>query len=180
MVSASGFAVQGPCRVGRAVILRDSTFVPPILDIRITYIPFNAGLVDNLIDIIGRHTRADGGSGDIQDLAREAADLSHGVLGLRIEDVDLRSAGTRAVLRDSILGPLGVRYAFGDDAFWRERVDGSEGAGVVEGRERVVDTSSWIWFRNYLRRDYMVENITLRFVEGLVLALKGGQLTVLD
>lgn len=131
--------------------------------------------MDNLVDIIGRDSGADGGGGDIQDLAREAADLPHRILGLRVEDVDLRPARPRAVLRNAVFGPLGVGYSLRNDALRREGVDGSDGARVVEGGEGVVDARSWIRFRNYLRREDMMEDVTLRLVEGLVLAL-GGEL----
>lgn len=46
----------------------------------------------------------------------------------------------------------------------------------MEGGERVVDARSWIRFRNYLRREDVVEDVTLRLMESLVLALDGGQL----
>ena len=132
--------------------------------------------MDNLVDIVGRDPWADGGGGDIQDLARKAGDLPHRILALRIEDGDLGPAGTRAVLRNAILGPLGVGYALWNDALRREGIDGSDGAGVMESGERVVDARSWIRFRNYLRREDVVEDVTLRLMESLVLALEGGQL----
>lgn len=55
-------------------------------------------------------------------------------------------------------------------AHGRQWVDGSEGAGELEGREWVEVTGSWIRFRNYLRRKEVGEDITL-LMNGLVLAL---------
>jgi hypothetical protein len=73
--------------------------------------------------------------------------------------------------RDTITGVIRVRDRLGDGSLGGERVDGPQGTPIREGRERVIVAGSWIWFRNYLRREKVGEDITL-LVGGLVLSLE--------
>lgn len=58
----------------------------------------------------------------------------------------------------------------GNRSLGGQRVYGPQGAGVREGWVRVEGAGSWIWFRNYLRRKKVGEEVTL-FVNVLMFAL---------
>lgn len=72
--------------------------------------------------------------------------------------------------REAILGIVGVRNGFRDRSHGRQRVDRSQGTGELERRKGVIVSRGWIWFRNYLRREEVGEEITL-LVNSLVLGL---------
>jgi hypothetical protein len=73
--------------------------------------------------------------------------------------------------RDAILCIVGVGDGLRDGAHRREGVDGSQGTGELVRRKWIVVSRGWIWFRNYFWRKDVGEEITLRFMESLVLAL---------
>jgi hypothetical protein len=50
-----------------------------------TYVSFYTSLVNNIIYIIGRNARFDRSCRDVQDLSRQAADLSHSVYALLVQ-----------------------------------------------------------------------------------------------
>ena len=127
-----------------------------------TYVALHARLVHNLVDVVGCYAGLCGRSGNVQDLTRQSAHFAHAVLLLLCEnsnlvpvDKDLLRAG------DAILCVVWVLDALLDLALRRQRVDGSQGAGVREGRERVEVTSCWIRVRNYFGREDALENTTL-------------------
>lgn len=45
------------------------------------YVSLDAGVVDDLIDVVSRDTRNRRRSRNIQDLSRQPADLAHAILG---------------------------------------------------------------------------------------------------
>ena len=72
---------------------------------------------------------------------------------------------------NTVAGIVRVRDRLGDRSFGRQRIDGPQRAGVREGRIRIEGAGGWIWFRNYLRRKKVGEDITL-FVNALMFALE--------
>lgn len=110
------------------------------------YVSLDTGLVNNLVDVIGRHTRLRGGGSNVEDLSCKRAALSHSILSSLVENFDLVAAAEgAAVLGVAILPPHGVRNRFGEGSMRGERIDGSQRAGVGEVGERVVVAGSWIW-----------------------------------
>lgn len=109
------------------------------------YLSLDTGLVDNLIDVIGRNARLGRGRSNVKHLSRKFANLSHGIYSSLVEDIDLVSVRERAAVpRVSILPPYGVSNRLGERSVWRERIDRSQRAGVGKVRERVEVTGSWI------------------------------------
>ncbi len=82
-----------------------------------SYLAFDAGLVDNLVDVIGRYAGLGGFRGKIKDLARKLTNLAHGFYALGVENIKLVAVGQRpAVLGVAILGPHGVRNRLGNSS----------------------------------------------------------------
>ena len=52
------------------------------------YISFYAGIVADLVKVVGCYSRSDFTTDDIQHLTREAADFSHGILTGFVEDCE--------------------------------------------------------------------------------------------
>jgi hypothetical protein len=142
---------------------------------RIAYIALNTSLVDHLVDMVRRSTRLHLPRSNIQDLARQTADLAHPILLLLIQDRDVVPA-YKLLLgpREAVLRVVGMGDGFGNGPRRRQGVDGAQGAGVLEGGERIELSGGWVWFRNYLWREQVGEDITLRLVHGLVFALSRG------
>jgi len=97
---------------------------------RETYIPFDTCVVDDLVEIICRHSWLDRSCGDIEDFAGQSTDLSHGFLALEVENLVLVcSSHVGRVLGHAVLPPIWL----GDGVWYlpagREGVDGAEGAG---------------------------------------------------
>ena len=75
--------------------------------------------------------------------------------------------------RDAVFGVLGVPYPLGDLAARGERVDGAEGAGEGEGRERVVLAGSWVDVSGCVGLEDATEGaVHTGFVDGLVRGLR--------
>lgn len=111
-----------------------------------THLALDAGLVYNLVNVIGGDAGDGGGGSQVEDFARELGDLAHGFYALGVENLKLGAAAERAaVLGVAIFGPHGVGDRPGDGAVLGEGVDGSQGAGKGEAREGVVVTGGWIW-----------------------------------
>ena len=128
----------------------------------LAYLALHARLVHDLVDVVGCDTGLCGRSGDVQNLTRQPAHLAHAVLLLFCEDSNLVPVD-KDLLRagNAILCVVGVLDALLDLALRRQRVDGAQGAGVGEGRERVEVASCWIRVRNYFGREDALENTTL-------------------
>lgn len=109
---------------------------------RITYIALNASIVADFIKVVGTYARLESSGGDVEYFTRQAADLAHGFLGFSIEGGDFGAAQTTLRLGDSRFGPVRVLYRLGDVTPWGEWVDGPDGAGKLEIRERVVQPSA--------------------------------------
>lgn len=93
------------------------------------HISFDTCVVHDLVDLVGRDTRADGGGGNVEDFARKTADLAHALLCLGVEALDLVGAHERAaVLRDAVAGIVGVGDRGGNLSAFRKRVNGAQGA----------------------------------------------------
>lgn len=54
-----------------------------------SYFAFHTSIVNNLVNVIGRHTRLRRSCGDIQNLTRQSAHFAHARLLLLIENSDL-------------------------------------------------------------------------------------------
>lgn len=65
-----------------------------------------------------------------------------------------------------------MRYRLRDLALRGQRVDGAERAGEVEGRERIVVTGFWIWFRHDLGSKDMAQNTVFLLMGVFVRALE--------
>lgn len=110
------------------------------------YVALDASLVDDLVDLIGRDTRLRGRGGNVEDLSSKLAGLSHSLLALVVEDVDLVAVRKRAaVLGIAVLPPCWVRDGLGQGSMLGQRVNGAEGAGEGIVGERVVVAGRWIW-----------------------------------
>ena len=147
-----------------------------------SHIPFYAGFVADLIQVVGGDSWFHLGSDNVEDLSRQAADLAHTILGLGIQELDLIPAQGAALgyARGSIVG-VGDRLGHG--ASLRQRVDGSQGPGEGVGREGVELASRWIRFRDDLRRNEVVNDTVLslafgRLVHRLVIGLWVGRIPV--
>jgi len=53
-----------------------------------TYITLHAGIVDDLVDVVGSNTRLSFTGCDIENLASQSADLAHAFLLLPCENLD--------------------------------------------------------------------------------------------
>lgn len=91
-----------------------------------TYVALDAGLMDDLIDLVGRHTGLRGGRSDIKNFSREFTGLAHCLLTLVVEDVDLIAVRDgAAVFGVAVLPPGRVRNGLGQGAVLGQRVYGS-------------------------------------------------------
>lgn len=142
---------RGTARFREAVVvqgrrIRLPSLVLRIKDARSTYLAVNTGLVDNLVDVIGRHTRFGCRSSNVEDLASKFADLAHSILACLIVNLELVSVGERAaVLGVAVLPPDGVGDRLGEGSVLGERVDGSKLSTVGVVWKRVIEAGSWIW-----------------------------------
>ena len=136
-----------------------------------SYFTLNAGLVDHLIDIVGRDSGLERSSRKVQHLSSETAHFAHPLLLLLIQDLDTVLA-KQALLgaRNAITSIIRVGNRLRDSPLGRQGINWSQRAGVLVGREGVELAGSWIRFRNYLRRKEIGEGITF-LVDGFVLAL---------
>jgi hypothetical protein len=142
------------------------------MGVNASYITLYASLVDNLINVVCRDSGLQFASSEIQNLTSQSANLTHAFLLLLVQDSNIMAANELLLgTRDTIAGVVRVRDRLGNGSLGGERVDGSQGTAVREGRVRVIVAGSWIWFRNYLRREKVGEDITL-FVGGLVFSLE--------
>lgn len=108
----------------------------------------------NPVDLIGRDAGPHSSSSDVENLSGESADLAHRILCLLVQDLDLVPVDEGPPrLGDAIGGVVGVGDRLWDFTSRRQRIDGSEGAGVRKVRERVVVAGLWVRFRYYFRRD---------------------------
>lgn len=117
--------------------------------------------MNDLIDVVGGNAGLSGASSKVQNLACQSADLAHTFLLGLVENGDLVLADEDLLrARDTIFGVVGARDVFGDLALRRQRVDGSEVASVLEGRERVVGAGCWVRFRNDFGSKQGAERVT--------------------
>ena len=132
--------------------------------------------MDNLVDVVGCYTRLCRRCRNVQNLTRQSAHLAHAILLLLGENGNLVPVDKDLLrARNAILGVIRVLDALLHLTLRRQRVDGSQGAGVGEGRERVVVSGRWIRFRNDFGREDVGENTVLRLVRFLVLGLQSRQ-----
>ena len=137
------------------------------------HVALNAGLVHDLVDLVGRDAGPHGSRGNVEHLAGQAADLAHALLCLGVELLDLVGADEGpAGLGDAIFGVVGVGDRCRDRAGVGEGVDGSERARVVEGGPGVEEAGVWIWFRNKLWREEAIQYTVFWLVHQLVRALQ--------
>lgn len=139
-----------------------------------SYVALNAGLVNNLVNLVGGDAWPQGSSRDIQNFSRQTADLAHAILLLGVELLNLVRPNERsASLGNTIFGVIGVRYRLGDFALGRKRINWSEGSREAEGWEWVVVAGVWIGFRNHLGYEQVsgVKYTGLCLVHGLVCGL---------
>jgi hypothetical protein len=74
-----------------------------------TYVSLNAGLVNDLVDVVGGYARLGSGSSNVEYLSRKSAALSHSILARLVENFDLVTVGERAAIpRVAVLPPHGV------------------------------------------------------------------------
>jgi len=115
-----------------------------------------------LVDVVSGDTRHCGSSCNVQNLAPVPTHLAHRILLLLVQNRDLIPVDKHLLrARYAVLRVVWVSYVLRDFASRRERVYGSESAGVRVGRERVVVAGGWIRVRNYFRRKDTLENTTL-------------------
>ena len=109
--------------------------------------------MNHLIDVVGRHAGLQRAGRNIQDFTGQTAHTAHAILLLLVQDLDAALA-EEALLgdRDTIFGVVRVGDGARDGALRRQRVDGTQTTGELEGGERVEIAGCWIRFRNYLRR----------------------------
>ena len=139
---------------------------------RKTHVALYACLVHDLVQLVGGDAGADGGGGDVEDLAGEAADLTHGILGLDVEQLDLVAVDERAAgLGDAVGGVVGVRDGLGDGAALGQGVYRPQGPREGELGEGVVDARLWIRVRHWLGREEAVEYTVFLLVEALMRGL---------
>ena len=121
--------------------------------------------------MICRDARLDLSGRNIKHLSSQATDLPHAFLLLLVQDGDIVSPDKLLLgSRNAILRVVGMGDGLRDGSRGGQRIDGSQGAGELVGGEGIVKTGGWIWFRNYLWREEVGEDITL-FMDGLVFAL---------
>lgn len=104
----------------------------------------------DLVEVVCGDTWPDLSRNDVEHLASQPADLAHGILAGLVENVKLVAVKEALALRDTGVGIVGALYRLRNLAHWRERVDGTERAGVVVFGERVEMAGGWIGFRNGL------------------------------
>jgi hypothetical protein len=117
-----------------------------------------AGLVANLIKVVGRDTRPDRCGGNVQDLARQPADGTHRVLAFGIEEVDFEAVQALFGPRNACLMPVGASDGLRNGTPWRERIDGLHGPSEGKGRERIVGACVWIGRRHDLGGEELVKH----------------------
>lgn len=104
----------------------------------IAHVSFYAGLVDNLVDLVGRHARLRGRCGDVEYLTRQPAHLPHALLCLCIQNLDPVAAHQRpAGLGNAVGRIVRVGYGLRHNAPLGQRVDGPQGSREVEVRKWV-------------------------------------------
>lgn len=59
----------------------------------LSYLALDAGLVDNLVNVVGRYAWLSSFGGKIKDLARELTNLAHGFYALGVENIKLVAVG---------------------------------------------------------------------------------------
>jgi hypothetical protein len=102
-----------------------------------TYVSLDGGFMADLIEIVRRDTRLQRRSRDVEYLTCEPADGAHRLLGLLVQDVDLRPVQAQLTHRHTSLGIVRMGYRRRDRSSRRERIDGSDGAGEGICREGI-------------------------------------------
>lgn len=130
----------------------------------------------DLIEEVCRHTRPHCRGGDIQDFARQPADLAHSVLAFGIEEVDFGAIQALFSSRNARLVPVGAFDGLGNGTPWGKWIDRLDGSGEGKGRKRVVRASAWVGRRQDFGRQEFVkqgELSLLLLVDSSVLRLGG-------
>lgn len=110
-----------------------------------THIACDAGLVHDLINVVGCNARLRCSGGFIQHFSSQPADLPHALNLLRVKHLDLMPVDEDLLApRNAILRIIGVRYALRNFSAGRQRVDRAEVAGEGEGGEGVVVAGFWV------------------------------------
>lgn len=137
------------------------------------HISFYTSFMNQLVDIIRCDTWDSCGSGNIQHFSSYPTNLSHGVLTFFVEYSNLISTCERSLaVWDTISPIIGTFNVLGDLSVWGERVYRSERSSEGKGWEGIEETGIWVGFRDCLWSYKVTEEITLRFVHGLVGALR--------
>lgn len=131
----------------------------------------------DLVKVVCGDTGPDLGRNDVEHLTSQPADLAHGILASLVEYVKLVAVEEALALGDAGLGVVGALYRLRNLALCRERVDGTERAGVIVSGERVEVAGGWVGFRNGLWSNEAGENTVCELalgglVAGLVIILK--------
>lgn len=125
-----------------------------------TNLSLHAGVVDDLVDVVGRDARNRCRRRNVEDFSGHAADLAHAGLLLLVQDLDLLSPGRAFTPGDSIFGVVRAGYRRGHLSGFGQRVYGAQLSGEGEGREGVECACNGIWFRDNVRREQIPEGIT--------------------
>lgn len=138
----------------------------------IPYVALHAGIVDDLVNVVGCYTRLRRCSRNVQNLTRQPAHLAHAILLLLGENSNLVPVHKDLLrARDAVFRVVRELDALLHFTLRRERVYGSQSAGVGERGEWVEVPGRWIRFRNYFGREDIGKNTVLRLVLFLVLGL---------
>lgn len=136
------------------------------------HIAFYTSFVDHFINVIGRHAWLQFPRSNIQDLTSKSANLPHAILVFRRENRNIMSSNEFLLrARYPILRVVRVANRSRYRSFRRQWIDRSQRTRILVIREGVVMPRCWIWFRNYLWRKEIGEEITLRFMHRLMFAL---------
>lgn len=143
---------------------------------KLPYVALHTSIVDDLVNVVGGYTRLRCRRGNVQNLTRQSAHLAHAILLLLGEDSNLVPVDEDLLrARDTVLGVVWKLDALLHFTLRRQRVDGSQGAGVGECWERVEVSCRWVGFRNDFWCEDVGENTVLRLVRFLVLGLQSRQ-----
>jgi hypothetical protein len=92
----------------------------------------------HLIKVVCGDARRELCSGDVEDLPSQSTDLTHRILRLGVQKLDLGPVETILARRYSRLSPVRTLYRPGKSASGGKGIDGSDRAGKWKCREWVV------------------------------------------
>jgi hypothetical protein len=128
--------------------------------------------MNDLVYVVGSHTRPHFLRRNIEHLSCQPTDLAHSILLLLVQDRNLIPPyeyllGARYPIF-CIVRMLDFRRYL---SFWRQRVYRPQSARKRKGREGVVLAVCWVGFRDNIRWKEITERITLCLVDCLMVAL---------